>query len=61
MNSSLSNQPWPKKKLALKEYSALALNRQLQQYDEWDEKWILARGKQMANLALTVWPRPDSP
>jgi len=59
LNPSLSNAAWSKKKSALMEHSALALNRQLQEYAEWNEKWILLRSKQMARVALKLWPRPE--
>lgn len=59
LNPSLSNAGWIDKKAALGEHSALAMNRLLQQHDDWDEKHILRRGMQMAEIAVTLWPRQE--
>jgi len=59
LNPSLSNAAWPEKRNALSEHSALVMNRLLQQHDEWNEKLILLRSKQMLQVALKLWPRPE--
>jgi len=58
LNPSLSKAGWSDKRAALGEHSALAVNRQLQQYEEWDEKRILERSIQIGEIALKLWPRP---
>ena len=58
LNPSLSNAPWPCKRLKLKEHAVFFLNKKLLQEapDEWDEDAIADRSLQLARLASRVWP-----
>ena len=61
LNPSLSNAPWTEKKTAIMEHSALAMNRKLQNEVRWNEETIRDRGEKMFELALKIWPRPETP
>jgi hypothetical protein len=56
-NASLSNMPWQVKKPALLTASLLPINQQLHRHDQWGETDIAARGKELFDRALTIWPR----
>lgn len=61
LNSSVSNGPFSKKRKKIAEQSRLRLNVYFQQFDDdylWDASDIRRRGKELAKLALQVWPRP---
>ena len=58
LNPSLSNSPWAKKKEAILEHSALALNRKLKIHENWDESCIRKRSRELFELAKKVWRRP---
>lgn len=58
LNPSMSNGAWDKKRYALQRHSALALNRELLEFSEWDETSIKERGERIAAIALRLWPRP---
>ena len=58
LNPSVSNGPWEQKRREILKYSALNLNRSLQ--DNWNEAQILQRSKQLLDVALKIWPRPNS-
>jgi hypothetical protein len=60
LNPSLSNGPWQDKKGALRQHSALRLNAEIVDEPGWDEVGIEKRGRQLAELACRVWPRPAS-
>jgi hypothetical protein len=62
LNSKESNARWTKKKAALSEHSVLRLNWRIMKEDPavWDEESIAARGAELAELALQIWPGPDS-
>lgn len=61
-NSELSCRPF-KEKLELAEggflSSPLALNRKIREQTRWGEEEILARGAELAEVVLRVWPEPD--
>ena len=59
-NPVLSNREWSMKKNAIEEHSVLFLNRNLVQYDVWDEDRIRARSGQLFEQARKIWPRPSS-
>jgi uncharacterized protein with ParB-like and HNH nuclease domain len=63
LNPSLSNAPWPKKRVGLMQHSLLAMNQKLvESYTEaFDEMGIRARGEQLAREILAVWPGPAAP
>ena len=58
LNSSVSNGPMDKKRTAILENSALALNRYFYHVADWDEVAIINRGKKLFEIALKVWPHP---
>ena len=61
LNTSLSNRPWEEKRAELREHSVLFLNKTLLDNapDVWDEKAIEARARQLAQVAIEVWPHAD--
>lgn len=63
LNSSVSNGPFPAKREAIAEQSALRLNvyfQRLAGVELWDETSIRARGEHLFSLARTIWPYPNS-
>jgi hypothetical protein len=60
LNSSVGNGPWELRKPKVLEYSILALNQRLNSYQNWDESTIRARGKELLDAALQLWPGPHS-
>lgn len=58
LNTSVSNGPFSVKMPAVRSHSSLALNRELVNYDHWDEEMIAARGMALFNLARQVWVYP---
>jgi len=58
LNSTLSNDPWLKKRKTLLGSTVLLLNSDLQDEEEWNEARIKARGKELFNLAKKIWPLP---
>ncbi len=72
LNSSMSNSPWPSKKISLREHSTFLLTTSTilaappriagwteeSWSSDWDEARIAARSKWLANCALQAWPRP---
>ena len=58
LNPSLSNAPWPCKRLKLKDHTVLFLNKRLlvEAPDDWNEDAIADRSVQLAQLASRVWP-----
>lgn len=59
LNSSVSNGPYSVKMPAVRSHSSLALNRELNGYDEWNEERIAERGTALFKTALEVWQAPD--
>ena len=61
LNTSLSNRPWEEKKAELHGHSVLYLNKTL--LDDaprvWDEEAIRNRARQLAQIAIKVWPHAD--
>lgn len=57
LNSRLSNGAFAPKREHLKN-SALVLNRDVVQRDEWGEDAIRDRGASLAETAITIWPMP---
>jgi hypothetical protein len=62
LNPSMSNSQWEMKKAALEEHSVLMLNRGVLRGDptSWNEESIDARGRELSELALEIWPGPDA-
>ena len=59
MNSTLSNDPWGKKRKTLEDYSILLLNRDIYTVSEWNETAIKNRNKQLFQSAKVIWPFPS--
>jgi hypothetical protein len=59
LNPALSNGSWAKKRPQIMKHSLLKLNHELRDYPEWDEACIRKRGKQLFDVAKTVWARPN--
>ena len=62
LNSSLSNGPFVAKKAKLAAESQLRMNRYFAEFarDTWFERDIVQRGKVLAQMAMRLWPRPQS-
>ncbi|MBI5284323.1 MAG: DUF262 domain-containing protein [Chloroflexi bacterium] len=60
LNTELSNAPWSDKTTILGDHTVLLLNRRLlKDYpDGWSEATIAARGAELAERVLKLWPRP---
>lgn len=58
LNSSISNGPYSVKMPAVRAHSSLALNRELADYDDWDEETISARGMALFGNAKKIWVAP---
>lgn len=58
LNSSVSNGPFSVKMPAVRAHASLALNRELQRYQSWDEASIQQRGEALFEVARKVWRGP---
>jgi hypothetical protein len=58
LNPSLSNAGWAEKRAAIRQHTALTLNREVQDSDVWDEDTIRRRGHELFDGARTIWPHP---
>lgn len=58
LNSSVSNGPYSVKMPAVRSHSSLALNRDLNEFDRWDEDTIVERGTNLFSVALSIWQAP---
>lgn len=58
LNSTVSNGPFSVKMPALKASTALALNRELHDYEDWDEDTIQERGASLLETAKSIWAAP---
>lgn len=58
LNSTVSNGSFSTKMPALRSQSALVLNRELHDYQVWDEANIAARGQKMLTAARAIWAPP---
>jgi hypothetical protein len=58
LNTIQSNRAWTEKLALIRQHGALALNRQLQDVELWDEEAIEMRSLAMFEKALRIWPRP---
>jgi hypothetical protein len=56
LNSAASNASWADKKPELLNSSLLPINQQLQCLSQWNEKTIIARGNDLFERALRIWP-----
>lgn len=58
LNSTMSNGPFSSKLPALREHASLALNRELNGYDQWDEECVSTRGSSLFEIARKTWTQP---
>lgn len=58
LNPAVSNGGWERKRQAIREHSALALNRWFHDVHRWDEESVDLRTTEMYETAVKVWPRP---
>lgn len=59
LNSSVSNGSYSVKMPAVRSHSGLALNRELADYDDWNEERIAERGAALFRIAQKIWQAPD--
>lgn len=60
LNTSASNAPFEVKMPKLRAHASLALNRELDRYDHWDENMITHRGAALFEVAQRIWRAPVS-
>ncbi|RVB97870.1 DUF262 domain-containing protein, partial [Mesorhizobium sp. M7A.F.Ca.AU.002.06.1.1] len=58
LNTSASNGSFSTKMPAVRAHTALALNRELHQYQAWDEETVSHRGSALFDTALSIWSGP---
>jgi hypothetical protein len=58
LNSTVSNGAFSAKLPALRAYASLALNRELNDYDHWDEECVIQRGAALFEVARKIWAPP---
>lgn len=58
LNSTMSNGPFSAKLPALRAHASLALNRELNSYDHWDEDCVGTRGAGLFEIACKIWSPP---
>lgn len=58
LNSTVSNGPFSVKMPAVRAHSSLALNRELNGLDHWDESSIASRGETLFQVARQIWSAP---
>ncbi len=59
LNATVSNGPFSVKMPAVRAHSSLALNRELNAYDHWDEETIAERAAALFQVACYVWVSPS--
>jgi hypothetical protein len=58
LNSKVSHGPFSVKMPAVRAHASLALNRELNNYDHWDEETIKHRGLALFEVAQNIWRGP---
>lgn len=58
LNSSISNGPWIGKRDAIGQHSSLFMNKDICNYEIWDEAAIRRRGEALLEQIIEIWPRP---
>ena len=58
LNSTMSNGPFSAKLPALRAHASLALNRELNEFDHWDEDCVTMRGAALFEIARQLWMPP---
>lgn len=60
LNTTVSNGPYSVKMPAVRSHSSLALNRELQAFDEWNEQTVARRGAALFEVAKGIWRSPTA-
>lgn len=60
LNTTVSNGPYSVKMPAVRSHSSLALNRELQAFDEWNEQTVAQRGAALFDVAKGIWRSPTA-
>lgn len=60
LNTTVSNGPYSVKMPAVRSHSSLALNRELQAFDEWNEQTVAQRGAALFDVARGIWRSPTA-
>jgi hypothetical protein len=60
LNPAISNGQWLKKRKQILKHSALNLNRELSESDEWNESAILTRSRELFQTARRLWTFPKA-
>ncbi len=58
LNSKMSNGPFSAKLPALRAHASLALNRELNDFHDWDEQCVMERGAALFEIARNLWKPP---
>lgn len=58
LNPAVSNRGWEHKRPEILKHGLLQMNKDLEEYQKWDEATIRIRGEKLFDTARTVWPRP---
>lgn len=58
LNATVSNGPFSVKMPAVRAHASLALNRELNGFDHWDEETVLQRGHALFEVARKIWRGP---
>ena len=59
-NSSMSNSPFPKKRVSLGENSILILNKEICDQENWDWGQIYKRTEELFNYFCKIWPSAEN-
>jgi Protein of unknown function DUF262/Protein of unknown function (DUF1524) len=59
MNPSLSNREWSVKRRELREHSSALITQRYLDRDDWDERAIVARGDDLLDTIIAIWPGAD--
>ena len=59
LNSSLSNAGWDDKRKTLRDHFNLFLNKEIVEEAIWNEERIESRARELAEVAIKVWPHAD--
>lgn len=63
LNSKMADKSWENKRKELQKHSGLFLNKDLCEQNSpevWDEDAIMNRASRLAEIAIQIWPSPDS-
>lgn len=59
LNQSIGNGSYVEKLIMYKEHASLFLNKKLPEISMWNENHIRDRGRQLAEVAIKIWPDLD--